>query len=81
MDKLKTASFGSVNIKRVVPQSLKEKTIAVTIPFKEALHLHLALGACLLKLNRYHMATKKGRDSAVRFNIYPEKKRLMVLED
>ena len=81
MPKFRKATFGGVNINRIIPQSITEKTIAVSIPFKDAIYLHFALGDCLLKLNRYNMATRKGQAAAVRLNIYPKKKRLMVLED
>ena len=81
MTRMKSDSFGSVNICKVVPKFITEKTIAISIPFKDALHLHLALGDCLSKLNRYHMATKRGRNAAVKLNLYTEKMRLMVLED
>lgn len=81
MPRLKRGSFGSVNFSWLSPKRISQETIAIGIPFKEALHLNLAIQQCLAKLSRYNMATRKGKNAAVRLNIYGKNKRIMVLEN
>jgi len=75
-------TFGSANIDHFSPQ-LPEgtpKAINMTLSFEDALKLHLSLGQVLGKLNSYNRSTKAGRRSAVNLCVYPQVKRMVVVE-
>ncbi len=73
-------NFGSMDIKYLDPSNVSDTTVNIGIGFKEALHLHLALGECLQKLNRYHMGTTQGKKATVKLVVYGQTNRIMVTE-
>src|SRR4051812_42709113 len=52
----------------------------LTIPFEEALKLHLAIGECIRKLNTYKRSTTIGRRTALNLAIHLTKGRVTVTE-
>jgi hypothetical protein len=83
--KVKQYSFGGATFERVSPpvvpgEGTVPKTLNFSIPFEEALKLHLSLGECLSKLNTYNRSTTAGRRMAALLTIHLEVNRIVILE-
>jgi hypothetical protein len=72
-------TFGSADIDRVSPE-VSNAALNVVVSFEDALKLHLSLGQALAKLNTYNRATTSGKRSAINICVYPQKKRITVVE-
>jgi hypothetical protein len=83
--KVEKQSFGGCTFERVSPPVVPQdgavpKKLNFSISFEEALKLHLALGECLSKLNKYNRSTTAGRRTAVLLTAHLDVNRLGVLE-
>jgi hypothetical protein len=77
-------SFGGCDFGATSP-SLAELSsdtpmLNITVPFEEALKLHLAIGECIRKLNSYKRSTTVGKRTALNLAIHLEKQRITINE-
>ena len=84
MPKQKTFSFGGCDFGATSP-SIAELSPAtpmfnITVPFEEALKLHLAIGECIRKLNSYKRSTKACKRTALNIAIHLAKQRITINE-
>jgi hypothetical protein len=82
--KQKSFSFGGCEFGATSPTiadlSPDTPMLNVTVPFEEALKLHLAIGECIRKLNSYKRNTKAGKRTALNRAIHLGKRRITINE-
>ena len=81
---IKTFSFGGCTFNRTLPELAKlspdTKMLNIEIGFEEALKLHLAIGECISKLNRYNRATTSGKRTTLNLALHLNSSRITVNE-
>ena len=78
--KKKTADYhGQCSYSRIGPE-YDRKSLAIDLPFGEALKLSLALQSCLLNLNRLDRNKTEGKHMGVRISITTGNKAVKVIE-
>lgn len=82
--KQKTFSFGGCEFGATSPSiaELSPNTVMlnITVPFEEALKLHLAIGECIRKLNSYKRSTTAGKRTALNVAVHLGKRRITINE-